>query len=139
MCRSCRLRPSRSKLACNLTSKKLKTVGKDLLPCCVFSREKNDAFDSVIATCKELSIPIIAYSYVLVTLFFASCSPQTALLVADYSPARSRTRRTCLKATLGECSVASKMRYATLLDFGSPADTTHSHRPLRITASLWIP
>ena len=106
---------------------------------CVFSREKPDAFDSVIATCKELSIPIIAYSYVLVILFSASRSPQTAHLVADYSPARSRTRRTCLKATLGECSVASKMRYATLLDFGSPADTTHSNRPLRITASLWIP
>jgi NAD-specific glutamate dehydrogenase len=40
----------------------------------VCSREKPYVFDSVIATCKELSIPILAYSYALSFLFSASHS-----------------------------------------------------------------
>ena len=35
----------------------------------VHSREKPDGFYSVIATCKELSIAVIAYSYVLHSSF----------------------------------------------------------------------
>ena len=39
------------------------------------SREKPNEFDSVIATCKELSIPVIAYSYVLSFFFSTPHSP----------------------------------------------------------------
>ncbi len=42
----------------------------------IHSREKPDGFDSVIATCKELSIAVIAYSYVLHSSFLPLTHPR---------------------------------------------------------------
>ena len=61
------------------------------------------------ATCAELGIALVAYSYGLPSRSSPLSNPPTALSVMDYLPVRSRAVQTSKKAITGVITAVSRM------------------------------